>query len=461
MAKSWTRKALLSMEAGVGAVADAGDISESTPDEQVEVESVATEASGDLDDVSTTAEADIATLEDHEEQLAESEDNGGVSPEVAQTISASVENIRRRYGALMSDVKKPVRTLEAFTKKDKRQAATSYAREAVMDTLNKVWEAIKQFFIDLAAKIKGWFNNVFDSNTKLKNTINDLKKKLSGVKGDAAESTFENEAWAKALSWGGKCDEKTIEQGVKNVMSALDTTAKVVDQGVKDVEFFDKEMRKETTAGDRAYAEMGTAVDTFTKVFDGLGGKVAVTEKDGFDVVEDGSKQAKYGEMIGGKCIVAMAGDDKIFTELASKEDEATMIQIFGRCKVSIQDFDPKGTFEEKEVPVGEISFMQNVLSEMGKLTSNIDKLKSKSSALEKTLENAAKGVDYMIKQKAPKDTSTKDKKKAKEVMLRAMKAMATMLSGLTFGLVSLASSTGWTVCKWIDRSIGFYKESK
>lgn len=447
MAKFWQTAMLGDAPDGLDGGA-AGSTVDATPDAHVDVMAGAEEMGSELDGVSDGASNDIETLEQHEEVLAEGEENGGVDTNTAAVVQASVERIRKNYGPLMNGVKMPVPSRESFGLKAKRGQATTYAREAVGETISRVWETIKEFFKQLKEKIAAWFKSVFDSNTKLAKKVADLRKAVTALEGSSSQSTIEDAGLAAKLRLDGKVDEKTVTSGLQRIDAALTDQVKVIETASTELDAAAKV--KEPSEKDAK--RFATAIDAANSVL--LKARNKVGTADGFDA-DDGPLATFVGsEMMGGKgFVVRSIGAVGVAGGNVGTDDSS--MAAYGKMSAKIGDVKPKDKFEEKELPVADDKNMQEYLGILANFSTAISKVRDKSGKLESVFDNVSRAINDMSKTKS----DTKEQSKTRDALTKAMKGMGALVAGSTVSLTAFALDSGWATVKYVEKSMATYKK--
>jgi hypothetical protein len=143
------------------------------------------------------AEETVEALEAIREQLIEADKEGGLSRSGAAILKISLEHMYGRLG-LASD--RVVPAMESFGGAASRQESTQIALETIGETISKVWAAIVEAAKKAWEWIKGWYNKLFDTNTKVTNRAKALKEAAAKLGTDAPKTTeIQNESLTKAL----------------------------------------------------------------------------------------------------------------------------------------------------------------------------------------------------------------------------------------------------------------------
>jgi len=260
--------------------AQAAEVAEDAQDVQQEVQSMedAVADAETLDMIADTAESSV-------------EEGEGMDPVAAEIAEVAVESIYARLGV----ERKAIPSLESFGSAGSRKSATRIAIEDWKDTVKKVWEAVKKFFVNLYEKIKAFFLNVVNTFRSLEKAAKSMKARVDGLKGEAKEKTIKDKSLAKGLGRGetgtvtaAKASEtvKIMNQAVKELPSSLDN-AKQGLEFIRDISgtaqklLGAKESEKFDTAA-KAYADAMKKNPIESKALFN-GDVLAITTKDGED----------------------------------------------------------------------------------------------------------------------------------------------------------------------------------
>ena len=160
------------------------------------VEEIAQDPAADIaaaGETAATAEASVDTIDGADadaealDQVAELVDTanqeGGLDPIAAESIKILTNRIRANLGM------EPITgiAVENFKSKQTRVKAGVLAKESIQSTAKAIWDYIVKLWDKLVAWLKKWYNNFFDSLTKLKNRADKVVKAAENKEGDKFE----------------------------------------------------------------------------------------------------------------------------------------------------------------------------------------------------------------------------------------------------------------------------------
>lgn len=105
--------------------------------------------------------------------------NGGLNPQAAMFMQASVDKITGNLGYRKSLVP----SFESFGSDSSRLATTTVSLESIKETLAKIWEAVKKAAMAVWTAVKNFFDRLFNIVPRIKHTAEKLKEKLKTLKG--------------------------------------------------------------------------------------------------------------------------------------------------------------------------------------------------------------------------------------------------------------------------------------
>jgi hypothetical protein len=165
------------------------------------------------------AEDTIEALESIREQLIEADKEGGLTKSGASILRVTLEHMYNRLNLPIAS-EKIMPALESFGGSASRQSATQIALENVNETIAKVWAAIVEAAKKAWEWIKGWFNKLFDQNTKVSNRAKALIAAATKL-GDSGEvksgEAIENDSIVKALQLDGETTAGAVFASLEKV----------------------------------------------------------------------------------------------------------------------------------------------------------------------------------------------------------------------------------------------------
>lgn len=351
-------------------------VEETVPATTPEVEAGAAEIAENVDEVqdlevaTEEAEGDVEALQDVQEIMEESVDEGtGMSEQTAEMAEVAVESICTRLGFPRGQ--KTLPSMESFGASGSRLASTKIALEGVGDRIKRAIAAIINYVKTLWEKIKGFFAGLFRSRAGLEKHLDALIKRAEGV--DKAAKPKEAQlkiGAAKALSIGGKADKSTAKEilGESNelTMAAGEIASTIVSE-VPKIE-----------------ANSIEAVKAISGKLQGILKKFKPA------TVEGGEKDAAYyGHFVGGKAVgivpveksehggfkVVMGAAEKPATEIAALTAPET-VELLKEAKVVLKNL-VKFEAVEKELQAA----AKSAISHLEKLAKLAEKQASDDSA--------------------------------------------------------------------------------
>jgi hypothetical protein len=197
-----------------------------------EVEAQAAEVAEDASEIHDETQAmedavaDAETLDMIADTAEQSVEEGeGMDPVAAEIAEVAVESIYARLGVS----RRAMPSLESFGSSGSRKSATRIAVEDWKETVKKVWEAVKKFFINIWEKIKAFFANVFNAFRSLDKAAKSMKARVEEIKGEPKEKTFKDKSLAKGLG-RGKAGQLTGAKAIE--------TIKLTAEGIENMEGF-------------------------------------------------------------------------------------------------------------------------------------------------------------------------------------------------------------------------------
>jgi len=209
------------------------------PAEVGEIADVQTEVEPEVADVAEQTEAidegmdaadQMEQVEDVVEQAAEGE---GLDPVAADAVKVAVEAICARIGANPKAVYSLYAT-ENFQSASSRKANTKIALEGIGEFLKDMWKKLKAALIKLWQKAKAFFDKHFSSLARVKKALESMKAKVSASSGKISEKAYIEEAPSSlAEAFAGKSDisASTVEAYVAAHTEAARATSEISDAG--------------------------------------------------------------------------------------------------------------------------------------------------------------------------------------------------------------------------------------
>ena len=129
-----------------------------------------------MDDVVSTAIESMSQLVNIEKILQTSVDRDkGLPEDAAEIAKTAIETICIRLG--YTPAKNIIPSLESFGEVS-RIDATKYALESIKETVTKIWDAIKTFFINIWNKLKDFWKFITDINIRLKKKVETTQQRV-------------------------------------------------------------------------------------------------------------------------------------------------------------------------------------------------------------------------------------------------------------------------------------------
>lgn len=207
-------------EAVEGQVEELG-LSADTVDGVAELEAGA----GEIDRAAVAAEDAAASAEDLEEvadQLAAGVESGeGVSEETARMAEIAVESATRR---LLGRRSASFVAVENFGGRQTKLQATKLAMEGVIETVKRIWEAVKKAVKDMWAKVMDFFGRATANLDKVEADAAKLRERVRGVTGSIKEKDVTSGSVLSAFSVDGKCTLETAKEISANTVVLVETT---------------------------------------------------------------------------------------------------------------------------------------------------------------------------------------------------------------------------------------------
>ena len=331
----------------------------------------------------------------------------GLTEDGAEMLQTAVESIDRRLGISMGP---SVPSLESFGSKSSRIMATRIAGESIWDKIKAIWVAIIKGLKTLWAKLKGYYKNLFDAATKLKNRAEGLLKKVNDNRGTKSEDKFTNAAVARGFEIGGSFSEanvSTIVGNHKEIVSGINDFMLGADKAIKDTaSVYDKA----TKAG-----FSGITVGLTAKRLTGELGKSIHVEEKATAFIEEGKdadEEIKVSKpLLDGKAVAITTSKD---TSDATDKDQAKTNTIIKVAVQALEKDKEDRSDSDNEVPTAEKSVMLGIcrsVSELAKTLIANDGIKSRISAYESAVNSLYSKIENGLKKETNAGTDSKDVK--------------------------------------------------
>lgn len=409
-----------------------------------DVTDTATEVSDNVAQVDD-AEADIADVEKIEEILEKGAASGeGVSEEAAQIAQIAVEGLQRRLSIRATRMP----ALESFRSSSTRLAATKIALEGIGDTLSNAWDAVVKFFKMIWDKVKGFYKSLFDSNTRLMERAQKLKKRvnsMSSVNKEASDNEIKNaNIYDAFVNESGVFNKDNAVTYVVNSIVCVDHIGTIVSG------FTTVDPTKKLTSSQKSDA---------TEVYIKLANAPAIGKSAAWAVkpIEDmhlGSKVLYISEtMIGSKLVYVAMSDNKEDRYGNNKPEKGGIAHTVTGSGVFAPDY--KDDNDDKEVPILDKGMMNKIcisVEDLGKALVNTKKVLNDIDKMTKTVERAGKaGIN-----KAP-DAAAKAQARDDAGLIMTLGKITQVISTQ---VPSLALRTGVTALNYVDVSLAKYRKA-
>jgi hypothetical protein len=306
-------------------------VEETLPEEEVaevsDMESEAVELDSGAEAVTDGVEA-AGQLEELGEVVEQAQEEGGLDPIAAEAVRIAYESIMGRLGVSNAPAAKYF-AAENFQSRSTRKANTALAMEAsIKETLQKIWERIKDFFSNLLAKAKEFWNKMFYNADRLSKKIDAFKKEISNTEknkpGNKAQLTLTGELGffiASAIT-----GDDTAKKNVQEVDVTGDEVAKGAKKQEENVENnFVARIKSIVAALRKDNGKVADDVRTF------IGDVRIFNSVIKFDVKYDTSVERKDGAVTEDKIPTVVIAVDKVKglnTDITVKMDVLTVSQM-------------------------------------------------------------------------------------------------------------------------------------
>lgn len=145
-----------------------------------------TESESEIEELVEAVEEAVDAIEEIEQiaEVAEGsvEAGDGMTEEAAEIAEVAVESICNRLG--YKPAKRIIPAMESFGATSSRLDATKYALEGFKETVAKIWEGIKAFFVMIGDSLKALWNKLFDLATKTAARAEKMTKNIKKAQDD-------------------------------------------------------------------------------------------------------------------------------------------------------------------------------------------------------------------------------------------------------------------------------------
>lgn len=375
-----------------------------------EVAEAAGEVTGDVE-VMEEAVEDAVALSDIADTAEDSVEEGeGMDPVAAEIAEVAVESIYARLGIS----KKASPSMEAFGSTGSRKTATRVAVEDWKESVKKVWEGVKRFFVQIWEKVKELFARFLDLFKNLEKAALSVKTRVSALKGEAKEAKFENKGLAKALGRG---------KGVASYGS--------VSSLLKDQTGFMSEISQasEIMANDLA-AKIGKITQLMT----------SPNAEDAAKVMDDmkrADKETKLGEeLFNGTTVIMVAKEGKSFVKTEEAKTEGKEVQTLSKTEMA-------------QVCDGVVALAKDIVA-----------AKKVLAAVDKSTKAISK-VAGVVASAGSKEKEHEDAIKATKQAASQMTADGAVMLKLSSISISLTAKTGKAALSYVTASMSQYGEPK
>lgn len=354
-----------------------------------------TEALAEGEELSSEID-NVAVIGDDAEQLEEIgevaeaavESGEGLSEDAAAMATIAVERIHNRlFGGGQQRI---VPATESFGQTNTRLASTKMIVEGVMETIERIWKAIKAFAARVWDKIKLFFSKLFGSSKMLGKHIENLRSRVEAIPSDyiKKEEKLKNGSLAKSISVKGKANADTFENLASNaeglVKFAADVAARRTDIG-------SALMTLAAKADTIDEAEMNAFTNKYNGFYVAIRGTANSVFKgttEGFEVVKnskktsDDSNTSAHGPFVGNIALV--------LTTSKSGDEESTSL--------SFSAITAKGAKVAEEVDALDRDGMKKILNRTETINDAIQQFQKIEKDAKAITESVEKMSDSIIK---------------------------------------------------------------
>lgn len=338
----------------------------------------------DLENIATGLESVVASLEAATEQ-------GGLDPVAAQFFHHAVDAHTSRVGLSSEDF---LPGLESFGGDSGRQSASTVSMEGIVDTLKKIYAAVKSAVEKAIKAVTDFFAKIFGGVSKLESRIETLKKEVADIKSSNKEVK----------------DKAKVKVGNPNsVMFKGDVSASALSNGMANL----LTVNRDIFGG--MVTEAADVFNTIAKQTTDLIGKD--DESDAEEALKEidtaGGKVIEYASKLQGKVIPG----DKVFVVEAKGDSEGTS------SKITFTDAKGAKSFSgDNEIDVLTVSDMEKLLTQAEGAVKSIKDSKDDIEKVGKAREEAMDAVKKVADSTDAKVGKVWTTSKAQSVLRAAQK---------------------------------------
>jgi hypothetical protein len=356
------------------------------------------EAQAELEQVTEDMEqaADVAgTLDEMNEEIAETLPEGGLSEPAAAAIEVAVEALRASVGFPRTG---KAFAMEGFGDKSTRVQSTKVAMEGIADTAKKIWQGIVNAFKAAVEWVKKFFASLFDASVRLQKRAAGIAKSAEEKEGKKApaDAKLEDNGVAAALHQGGKIPSASqIVKGLEEApvdSATFITLIKQVEAGVVTV----------TQSEGKTPGE-----------FDFDAKFAAIKAPAGFTVPEGCA-------LYGGKLAF---GDAALYMNVPKKED--SKLQKFlklGKLKVFVSQAADAKEAPKGELPILTVEEVKQVAEASQKSLAAVAEAKKEIAEIDKVLAKVISEAEKASKKEVPEEG-----KKNMQAAISAARSLSTI----------------------------------
>lgn len=223
--------------------------------------------------------SDIDTLERIRNNMTDSVEEGGLTPEAAEMAEIAVESIMARFGIKKTSVNGIV-SLECFEKQHTRVIATKLSAESIGETIKKGWERV----IEMLKKAYKWFVEIIqtmaDGTATLELQARAMKSRAEKIQGVQVDTSIENTRLAARLIYKEECNARSTLDGLKATNRVIDgylDAVFAIDQALGEVI---NKLHDDSDKAAQVYAKVGDGVPRgWTRSKTPYGNTIARTEE--------------------------------------------------------------------------------------------------------------------------------------------------------------------------------------
>jgi hypothetical protein len=401
----------INIEPGVPAEVEvkAAEVAEDANEIQQETESMedAVADAETLDMIANTAEKSV-------------EEGEGMDPVAAEIAEVAVESIYARLGV----ERKAIPSLESFGSAGSRKSATRIAIEDWKDTVKKVWEAVKKFFVNLYEKIKNFILNVINTFRSLEKAAKSMKARVLDLKGEAKEKTIKDKSLAKGLGRG--------ETGTVTAAKAIET--------VKLIQEIGKDSPKVSETASEALSTIAKITTDIKQIIEEKNiHKVEAASEDFISTVR--SKLPPESQ--------PLFNGDKIIIDV---KEEGNGIAYSVTVKHSDKGAEELNVLTKQE--------MITICDEVVTLAKNIDEASKSIKKVEEMTKNVTKIVDGIIKL-ASEGIEEEQVKRNLNLVRSIVLSLGSATTKIASIILGVSTKTGRAALSYVAKSMNQYGEKK